>query len=349
MLKNFIYTMQQIPFSISYQINDLFEYSEQLAQAFGTTVQNGILHYPPEVAIGCSKFFKINEFISFQLAHFRSTTKMEFDRLPSFNNHITISIQDFTFAKCPKHKGLCSEILIDNNSIGSIQCKSTSIHETVLIAPDTEIKVIFVLLKQHWIENVLRDETAKEKFYKYLGDSKANLRKEFLTPDQLKLISEIFNHKNDSPLEKIYYESRVLNLLESFLTDVLTKDEADNQFLFANVEDIKEIQKAEVFITNNIDKPFAGVDYISRMCFMSRTKFINLFQKVYGLSSFDYYQKKRLNMAYEALKTGQHSVADIAGNIGYTNVSNFTIAFKKEFGLLPKDFLYKMKEHGVSN
>ncbi len=341
--------MQQAPFSISYQINDLFEYSEQLAKAFDTNVQNGVLHYPAAVAKGSSAFFKINEFISFQLAHFRSTTKMEFNRLPSFNNHITISIQDFTFARCPIHKDACNEIIISNNSLGSIQCKSTGIHETVLIPADTEIKVIFVLLKQNWIENVLKDEAAKEKFYKYLGDSKANIRKEFLTPDQLKLIYEIFDHTPNSPLDKIYYESRVLNLLESFLTDVLTKDEADNQFLFANVDDIKEIQKAEAFITNNIDKPFAGVDYISKMCFMSRTKFINLFQKVYGLSSFDYYQKKRLNMAYEALKTGQHSVADIAGHIGYTSVSNFTIAFKKEFGLLPKDFLYKMKEQDLNN
>ncbi len=340
--------MQQ-EFFIEYELHDLFQYAEQLAKVYGVEFVNDTLVYPEDIAIGGSKFFKINEYISFQLVHFKAVKKMVFKRKQSSNNHITVSVQDFTFAKCPLHQYECNEIIIDNNSLGSVQCKSTSICETVVVEAGTEVKVIFVLLKEHWIENVLRDDVAKEKFYNYLGDSKANLRKEFLTPDQIKLIHEIFNHKTNSPLEKIYYESRVLNLLESFLTDVLTKDDADNQFLFANVEDIKVIQKAEEFISTNIHKPFAGVEYISKMCFMSRTKFINLFQKVYGLSSFDYYQKKRLNMAYDALKTGRHSVADIAENIGYSSVSNFTTAFKKEFGVLPKDFLYQLKEQGMNN
>jgi AraC-like DNA-binding protein/predicted DNA-binding protein (MmcQ/YjbR family) len=339
----------QEEFSIEYELHDLFQYAEQLAKTFNVDFVNDTVQYPEDIAIGGSKFFKINEYISFQLVHFKAVKRMVFKRKQSANNHITVSIQDFTFAKCPLHKYDCNEIIIDNNSLGSVQCKSTSISETVVVEAGKEIKVIFVLLKEHWIENVLRDTVAKEKFYNYLGDSRANLRKEFLTPDQIKLIYEIFNQRSNSPLEKIYYESRVLNLLESFLTDVLTKDEGDNQFLFANVEDIKIIQKAEAFIATNIHKPFAGVEYISKMCFMSRTKFINLFQKVYGLSSFDYYQKKRLNMAYDALKTGRHSVADIAENIGYSSVSNFTTAFKKEFGVLPKDFLYQLKEQGVSN
>lgn len=341
--------MQNQSFNFTYELHDLLEYSTQLASVFNTQVENGFVHYPAHLAIGGSKFFKINDYISFQLAHFKAIERMEFKRLSSHNNHITVSIQDFTFAKCPLHNFDCNEIIIDNDSLGSIQCKSTSINETVVVNPGTEVKVIFVLLKQHWIENVLRDDIAKEKFYNYLGDSSANLRKEFLTPDQLKLVHEIFNHKNNSPLEKIYYESRVLNLLESFLTDVLTKDESDNQFLFANIDDVKKIQSAEKYIITNIDKPFVGVENISKMCFMSRTKFINLFQKVYGMSSFDYYQKNRLNLAYEALKTGRHSVADIAENIGYSSVSNFTIAFKKEFGVLPKDFLYQMKGQMSSN
>jgi AraC-like DNA-binding protein len=341
--------MSDNTFSISYELHDLFDYSKDLAHAFGVPIHNDVLSYPENIAIGNARFFKINEYISFQLANYRAVSRMEFRRLPSLNNHITISIQDFTFAKCPIHNYDCNEIIIDNGCLGSAQCKSTSINETVVVEPGIDVKVIFVLLKDHWIENVLKDNVAKEKFYKYLGDKKANLRKEFLTSDQIKLVFEIFDHNTNSPLEEIFYISRVLNLVESFLNDVLTKDEADNQFVFANPEDIKMLQTAEKFIMGNLDKPFPGVEQISKLCCMSRTKFINLFQKVYGMSSFDYYQKNRLSKAYEALKTGRHSVADIAGHIGYTSVSNFTVAFKKEFGLLPKDFLCQMKEQAVNN
>jgi AraC-like DNA-binding protein len=338
--------MKEQEFRFAFQLHDLFEYSQQLAQKLGVEMENDTLVYPADIAQGGSRFFKINEFISFQLVHFKALQRMVFDRLPNSSNHITISIQDFTFAQCPVHKFNCNEILIDNSSLGSVQCKSTKINEIVVVEPGTEVKVIFVLLKENWIENVLRDTAAKEKFYAYLVNRHANIRKEFLTPDQLKLVHEIFNLTKDSPLQKMYYESRVMNLLEGFLTDVLTKEENDTPFLFGNTEDIKNIQVAEVYISANIDKPFAGVDVISKMACMSRTKFINLFQKVYGMSSFDYYQKKRLNLAFDAIKKKRHniSIADIAENIGYSSVSHFTAAFKKEFGILPKEFVYQLKE-----
>ncbi len=333
-------------FRFEFALHDLFEYSQQLAQKFGVEIQNDTLHYPSNIAKGGSRFFKINEFISFQLVHFTAVQKMLFNRLPNESNHITISIQDFTFAQCPIHKFNCNEILIDNNSLGSVQCKSTKVNEVVIVEPGVEVKVIFVLLKENWIENVLRDTVAKDKFYAYLVDRRANIRKEFLTPDQLKLVYEIFNLKKNSPLEKMYYESRVMNLLEGFLTDVLTKEENDTPFLFGNTEDIKNIQHAEAYISANLDKPFVGVDTISKMACMSRTKFINLFQKVYSMSSFDYYQKKRLNLAFDAIKRKHHnlSIADVAENIGYSSVSHFTTAFKKEFGILPKEFVYQLKE-----
>lgn len=338
--------MKEHEFRFSFVLHDLFEYCQQLAQAFGTDVQNDTVHYPQHIAEGGSRFFKINEFISFQIVHFKALQKMVFNRLPNERNHITISIQDFTFAQCPIHKFNCNEIIIDNNSLGSVQCKSTKINEIVVVEPGTEVKVIFVLLKENWVENVLRDDTAKDKFYAYLVDRRANIRKEFLTPDQLKLVHEIFHVKKDSPLQKMYFESRVMNLLEGFLTDVLTKEENDTPFLFGNTEDIKNIQIAEAYISAHIDKPFAGVDAISKMACMSRTKFINLFQKVYGMSSFDYYQKKRLNLAFDAIKKKRHniSLADIAENIGYSSVSHFTTAFKKEFGILPKEFVFQLQE-----
>jgi AraC-like DNA-binding protein len=332
-------------FVFEYELNDLFDYAQMLSRAIDTPVIDDELIYPKDIAIGGCKVFKVNDYISFQLTHYTAVKKMVFKRLPSLSEHVAVSIMDFSFSKCPVHKHNCNEIFVESNSLGSAQCKSTTIPETIIMQPGDEIKIVFVLLKENWINHVLRNDDVKNKFTTYLNDTKANVRKEFLNPEQLKLVDEIFNHTYIRPLAQIYYESRVLNLIESLLSEILAKKDDEDQHLHTNTEDIKIIQKAEVYISNNIDKPFAGVDYISKMCFMSRTKFINLFQRIYGMSSYDYYQKKRLNLAYVSLKTGKHSVADIAENIGYSSVSNFTTAFKKEFGMLPKELLSKLKAH----
>ena len=43
------------------------------------------------------------------------------------------------------------------------------------------------------------------------------------------------------------------------------------------------------------------------------------------------------------LLTGEHSIKDVGYTLGYANLSNFTLAFKKEFKMLPSDLLKGLK------
>ena len=44
-----------------------------------------------------------------------------------------------------------------------------------------------------------------------------------------------------------------------------------------------------------------------------------------------------MHVAKEVLETQRYSIKQIAQEMGYSNLSNFTIAFKKEFGILPSE------------
>lgn len=331
------------PFLIEYELNDLITYGQQLADAFNITFSNNELIYPEAIASGGSKFFVINDYISFQIAQYTAKEKMIFKRRASSGNHVVVTFHDFCFSRCTEHEAHCNDIILTNNKIGSIQCKNTRLAETVVIEPGLEVRVILVMLKEDWVENVLRDTCSKEKFYKYLVHQNANLRKEYLSVEQQKLFCEILDKPASKILENLYCESRVLNLLESFLSEVLQKEEAAENYIFCSDDDIKMMQLAEKSISDNIMEPFMGVDKLSRLCCMSRTKFINLFQKLYGVSSFEYYQKKRLSIAYNMLKTGKYSVKDAAQELGYSAITNFTQAFKKDFGFLPSDLLDEVR------
>jgi AraC-like DNA-binding protein len=39
------------------------------------------------------------------------------------------------------------------------------------------------------------------------------------------------------------------------------------------------------------------------------------------------------------LLSGNYSIKDVGYTLGYSNLSNFTLAFKKEFGQLPSEVL----------
>jgi AraC-like DNA-binding protein len=330
-------------FCFEYALNDLMEYAGGLACRFNREFNDNTLAYPEPVAAGGSRFYQVDDFISFQIAHYQTREKMIFKRYPhpSRKNHITISFQEFTFANPVHNDAGTNEIIFNNNGLGSVLCRSVNIHESMIIEPDTDVRVLLVLLKENWMDHVLKSDVHKQKFKKYFGDAEANFRKEYLGPHQMEILKELFSPADNRAISNIYYISRVMNLLEDFLTEVLQKDDMEGAFLFAKAEDIQKMQRVAGFIENNLHKPFSGVDSLSKWCYMSRTKFINLFQKVYGMSAYDYYQRKRLSIAYDSLKSGKHSIAAVAESIGYSSVTNFTVAFKKVFGKLPKDLLQK--------
>jgi AraC-like DNA-binding protein len=72
---------------------------------------------------------------------------------------------------------------------------------------------------------------------------------------------------------------------------------------------------------------------------MSSTKLKKSFKSMYGDSIYSYYQKQRLQKANELLLTEKYSVKQAANAVGYTNIANFTLAFKKQFHKAPENNL----------
>ena len=77
---------------------------------------------------------------------------------------------------------------------------------------------------------------------------------------------------------------------------------------------------------------------------MSTTKLKAKFKQIYGMKLYEYYNRNRMERAKEMLESGKYSVKQVGYQIGFTNLSNFAKAFRKEFGILPKDVL-KHKDH----
>jgi AraC-like DNA-binding protein len=70
---------------------------------------------------------------------------------------------------------------------------------------------------------------------------------------------------------------------------------------------------------------------------MSLSTFKRHFAKEYNLNPGKWLQQKRLNQAKELLDKGNKKPSEIFLDFGYTNLSNFSIAFKNEFGYSPKN------------
>ena len=95
----------------------------------------------------------------------------------------------------------------------------------------------------------------------------------------------------------------------------------------------------EKILTDGQLNKFPTIDKLSRTAMMSSTKLKAKFKQIYGMKLYEYYNRHRLAQAKEMLKSGNFSVKQVGTTIGFSNLSNFAKAFKKEFGILPKEVL----------
>ena len=70
---------------------------------------------------------------------------------------------------------------------------------------------------------------------------------------------------------------------------------------------------------------------------MSKYHIAHVFKDNIGMSIHQYITKKRLNLCKEAISGGM-SITDAYHRFGFGDYSSFYRAFKKEYGISPKDY-----------
>jgi AraC-like DNA-binding protein len=103
-------------------------------------------------------------------------------------------------------------------------------------------------------------------------------------------------------------------------------------------EEIEQVMKVEdQLVANLADAP--TINELSREAAMSPSKLKKQFKDVFGLPIYEYFQKKRMQKARELLLEGNRSIKSVGIELGFSNLSNFSMAFKKEFNELPSELL----------
>lgn len=70
---------------------------------------------------------------------------------------------------------------------------------------------------------------------------------------------------------------------------------------------------------------------------MSLSTFKRQFEKEFNVKPGQWFKKKRLHQAKELIQNGEKLPSQIYSEFGYKSISNFSTAFKNEFGFSPKD------------
>src|SRR5579863_8147726 len=145
-------------------------------------------------------------------------------------------------------------------------------------------------------------------------------------------MSEIVQH----PFRELFTIRNISVLVEYLLQQFFVMDKLRGDAL--SMQDTHSLSRVEQYLCLHYKTEFPGIEKLSRISAMSPTSLKTKFKKYYGETLFGYYQKNKLEHARKLLDS-KIPVKVVATEIGYSNPSHFTLAFKKEYGFSPWHYL----------
>ncbi len=98
------------------------------------------------------------------------------------------------------------------------------------------------------------------------------------------------------------------------------------------------MERLSALMEANLADADLNIDYLAREMGYSRTAFYLKIKRLTGNSPNDFVRNFRFKEAAEAIRRGEKSLSDIAEHTGFGSYSYFSKAFKKHFGVSPKEY-----------
>jgi AraC-like DNA-binding protein len=138
--------------------------------------------------------------------------------------------------------------------------------------------------------------------------------------------------RNDLQRNELFY-----SLAESIVTDQRFIFEHLSKMDFKKVSTNEEIFRALLTAKNFIDENLLkelSLDQICLQAGLSKYHFIRLFKSTFGISPYQYFKRKLLELAKKDLISGK-TVSEVYAIYGFSDLAAFSKGFKQQFGVAP--------------
>jgi AraC-like DNA-binding protein len=324
----------------TFRLKDYRTVLKGFARLFHLKIEKKKLIIPPHMGSGSVYASNINPDISYAVLDFKLKEDLVLHRKKTPAYGVALSFMQLEISEFFKLKEEKDSITEMSPRIHNIYLASTNVEMEMTISKNSNIKLVIVLFSPNFIHKCIKKDILIDlKLYTDMGTQ--NMFREPITFEYRQLLDDIFKTDTDSPLSNLVLQNRVLMLTEKFLTTFLVRESDETVLKNKKIKekDIQALREVEEILSKHELDKFPSIDVLSKTAMMSSTKLKTKFKTVYGMKLYEYYNRNRLEKARELLSSGRYSVKEVGLDIGFSNLSNFAKAFKKEFGILPNEML----------
>ena len=325
--------------TLQLQHTDFLTLLKSFAQQLDVALTGNVLQLPAHFGVGYYKLIELPNGLQALLSDITYHTDVTYERTKTDDYFCTLYFNDLELSE-PMHFVRNGKLHTDKGVRRSgVSLVSSMSDMRFTIKEKTKARTIYLLLPEVWISTNLNRYNELHLLMRFNQQHNSIVYPEPFDAENRMLFDEIFETDPANPMQQMIVKNRIMLLLEQFLAKVHRKMEENSAGGLQKMKpaDLSKLMEIESILVRDYSRPPPTIVTLAAFSNMSVSKLKSVFKKVYGTGIYEYYQKNRMLKAKALLLTGKYNVKEVGMQLGYSNLSNFSLAFKKEFGILPSE------------
>ncbi|MEM9824476.1 MAG: AraC family transcriptional regulator [Bacteroidota bacterium] len=314
----------KIPINLREDITQL----EQMAQHLGLQPINNTIEFPKQFGTGFCRLYELP--FQIQLHHYQYCLHQQIE-VQSFNNledgmyivNINLSTQllNKQISDTPHWLSRAGENGVMYYSPGNNSKGKNEI--------DVPFEVLFFSIPKFVLQ----------KFLKSIELSELEMKLPFCHYAELDeaLSNELLSVLNPTESINLFErQGRLLSLLGKILS-IFHQQKWYGQTVGLKMDDVEKLLTVKGILKRHIFGNSPTIAELAQQINMSPSQLKSKFKALFGSSIYQYYLKAKLNIAKNLIANQEGTIAEIGYRLGYSNISQFSSQFKKQFGFPPSE------------
>jgi AraC-like DNA-binding protein len=169
----------------------------------------------------------------------------------------------------------------------------------------------------------------KQKYYARVGTA---------TPAMQRILWQIIRCPYRGLHKRMYLEGKALEVAALVLEEEQEIQQGRESFLDLKPDYVDRIHRAREILRQNLHQPPSLME-LARQVGLNDYSLKRGFKQVFGKTVFGYLHDYRMEQASQLLMSGEMKVIEVMQQVGFGDRKYFAAAFRKKFGVSPRDYL----------
>jgi len=208
------------------------------------------------------------------------------------------------------------------------------------LQPDTTL--IIILIKVSHFHELFSDVESDNFPIQNFDSNQTILETKSISTDVANCLNQLKSNSVNKSFSSLYVRGKVFEILSLYFNETFNENIEQCPFV-TNSDEILKIKKAkEILIKDLLDPP--SLTNLSKAIGLNIKKLKIGFKDLYGMPVFTYLLQYKMEYARKLLDLRKQNINEVAMLVGYSSATHFIAAFKKKYGITPKQYTLNKSE-----